>query len=100
MVNVFYIFYYFYCLFCFSLDLQMSTFPQTYIGFVDGASHSTQNLYSVAWVIYSPSDEIVSIHGICLGQATNNITEYSIVIELLSYAITFGIRRFIVRLDS
>ena len=54
----------------------------------------------MAWVIYSPTDEVVSIHGICLGQTTNNIPEYNVVIQLLFDAITFGIQRFIIRLDS
>ena len=70
----------------------MSTLPQTYIGFGDGASHSTQNLTFVALIIYVPTDELVSIHGICLGQTTNNIAEYSTVIELLFGAILFCIR--------
>ena len=68
----------------------MSIFSQTYISFTYGASRCTQNLSSAAWVIYSPSDELVSIHGICLSQTTNNIAEYSVVIELLADAITFG----------
>ena len=78
----------------------MSTPLQTYIGFVDGACRSTQNISSAAWVIYSPSEELVSMHGVSLGQTTNNIAEYSAVIELLSESISFGIRRLIVRLDS
>ena len=78
----------------------MSTSLQTYIGFDDGACHSTWNSSFVAWVIYSPTDELVSIHGICLGQTTNNIAEYSAVIELLSNAISFSILRLIIRLDS
>ena len=78
----------------------MSTSPQTYIGFIDDASHSTQNLSSANWVIYSPNNELVSIHGICLDRTTNNIIEYGAVIELLPDAITFGIHRLIVRLDS
>lgn len=78
----------------------MSTSLQTYIGFADGAYHSTQNIYSVACVIYSPIDELVSMHGVSLGQTMNNVAEYSGVIELLSDAISFGIHRFIVRLDS
>src|ERR1700686_22513 len=40
------------------------------------------------------------MHGVSLGQTTNNIAEYSAVIELLSESISFGIRRLIVRLDS
>jgi hypothetical protein len=69
-------------------------------GFVDGASRSTQNLASVAWEIYAPTDELISLHGVFLGRATNNITEYSAVIELLTDVISLGIRHLIVRLDS
>ena len=78
----------------------MSTSLQTYIGFADGACRSTQNISSAAWVIYSPFDELVSMHGVSLGQTTNNIAEYSAVIELLSESISFGIWSMIVRLDS
>ena len=73
---------------------------QTYIRFADGACRNTRNIYSAAWVIYSPSDELVSMHGVSLGQTTNNIAEYSAAIELLPESISFGIRRLIVRLDS
>src|SRR6202043_192560 len=78
----------------------MSMPLQSYIGFTDGTCRSTQNISSAAWVIYSPSDELVSMHGVSLSQTTNNIAEYSAVIELLSESISFGIRRLIVRLDS
>ena len=78
----------------------MSTSLQTYIGFADGACHSTQNISSAAWVICSPYDELVSMHMVSLGQTTNKIVEYSAVIELLSESISFGIRSLIVRLDS
>ena len=40
------------------------------------------------------------MHGVSLGQTTNNIVEYSAVIELLSESISFGIQSLIVRLDS
>ena len=78
----------------------MSTSLQTYVGFADGACLSTRNISSTAWVIYSPSDELVSMHGVSLGQTTNNIAEYSAVIELLSESILFGIRSLIFRFDS
>ena len=65
----------------------MSTSFQMYIGFADGACRSTQNISSAAWVIYSPTDEIVSMHGVSLGQKMNNIAEYSAVIEFLSESI-------------
>ena len=68
----------------------MSMSFQTYIGFADGTFCSTWNISSAAWVIYSPTDELVSMHGVSLGQTTNNIAEYSAVIELLSESISFG----------
>lgn len=77
----------------------MSTFSLSYIGFADGASRSTRKLSSTTLFVYSPSDELVSIHGICLGQTTNNIAEYGTFIELFADAVTFGIRNLIVRLD-
>ena len=78
----------------------MSTSLQTYICFADGACRSTRNISSTAWVIYSPTDELISMHGVSLGQTTNNIAEYSAVIELLSESISFGIRHLIIGLDS
>ena len=70
------------------------------IGFADGASRSTRNLASAAWAIYAPTNELVSLQGVCLGRATNNIAEYSTIIELLVDAISLGIHHLIVRLDS
>jgi ribonuclease HI len=59
-----------------------------HIGFADGASRSTQNLSSTAWAIYAPTNELITLRGVCLGRATNNIAEYSTVIELLIDAIS------------
>ena len=81
-------------------DCQMSEFSLPYVGFADGASRSTRNLASAAWAIYAPTNELISLRGVCLGRATNNIAEYSAVIELLVDAISLGIRRLVVRLDS
>jgi ribonuclease HI len=78
----------------------MSEYLLPYIGFADGASHSTWNLASTAWAIYAPTNELISFRGVCLGRATNNIAEYSTVIELLVDAISLGIRCLVVRLDS
>jgi len=82
------------------LGLNISKFSLPYIGFVDGASRSTQNLASIAWAIYAPTDELISLHGIFLGCATNNIAEYSAVIKLLTDSISLGIHHIIVRFDS
>ena len=70
-------------------SLQMLVSP--HIGFADGACHSTQNLSSTAWAIYDPHGELIDLQGICLGRTTNNITEYSPIIELLSEAIALEI---------
>ena len=77
----------------------MSESSLPYIGFTDGASHSTRNLASVAWAIYAPTNELVSLRGVCLGHVTNKIAEYSVIIELLIDAISLGIRHLVVRLD-
>jgi hypothetical protein len=74
--------------------MSMSSLP--YIGFAYGASCSTQNLTSVAWEIYAPTNELISLHGVFLGRATNNIVEYSAVIELLTDTMSFGILHLIV----
>ena len=71
-----------------------------FVGFTDGASRSTRNLSSTAWVIYDPVGELVNLQGVCLGPATNNIAEYSAVLELLTKAVDLGIRELLVYLDS
>jgi ribonuclease HI len=81
-------------------DFQMSESSLPYIGFADGASRSTQNLASAAWAIYTPTNELVSLRGVCLDRATNNIAEYSVIIKLSVDAISLGICHLVVRLDS
>jgi len=71
-----------------------------FIGYADGASRSTRHLASSAWALYNSDGELFASSGICLGQATNNIAEYSAVVELLTEAISLNIRQLIVRLDS
>jgi ribonuclease HI len=78
--------------------MSMSSLP--YIGFMDGASHSTQNLASATWEIYAPTDELISLHGVFLGHTINNILEYSAVIELLTDVVSLGIFHLVIRLDS
>ena len=55
---------------------------EPFVGYADGASHSTQNLCSAAWAIFAPNGKLVSFQGICIGRSTNNIAEYSALIEL------------------
>ena len=80
------------------LIVQMSIHP--FVGFVDGASSSTRNLSLAACVIYDPAGELVNLQGVCLGRTTNNIAEYSVVLELLTEAVNLGIRELLVYLDS
>lgn len=70
------------------------------IGYTDDACRHTQNISSKAWVIYSPSGQLLSSGGSCLGPATNNLAKYSAMIELLIDAIGHGIDHLIVKLDS
>ena len=78
----------------------MYEYLEPFVGYADGASRSTQNISSAAWAIFAPNDELVSFQGICIGRSMDNSDEYSVLIELLSYAISFGINRIIIRLDS
>ena len=71
-----------------------------YVGYADGASCHTCNLASAAWVIYSPTGQLVAAGGACLGPASNNVAEYRAVIELLWDALSRGITQLEVHLDS
>ena len=62
-----------------------------YIGFVDGAIHHTQNSASAAWVIYTPTSQVLSSGGVCLRPSLNNVAEYSAIIELLWDVISHGV---------
>ena len=71
-----------------------------YIGFADDASRHTQNSTSVAWVIYTPMGQVFSLGGVCLWPSSNNVAEYSAIIELLRDSISHGVHSIEVRLDS
>jgi hypothetical protein len=58
---------------------------------MDDASCHTQNMASVAWVIYSPKGQLVSSGGIPLEPSMDNVNEYSIIIELLHDSISHGV---------
>ena len=71
-----------------------------YVSFADGASRSTRNLSLAAWVIYNPAGELANLQGVCLGPATNNVTEYSVVLEFLNKVVNLSICALFVYLDS
>ena len=77
---------------------QMSS--ERFVGFADGASHHTCNLASATWVIYSPLGQLVASGGTFLGPASNNVAEYTAVIELLWDALSRGITQLEFRLAS
>ena len=78
----------------------MSSDSEVFVGYADGASRHTQRLASAAWVIFTLQGQLLSSRGICLGDTTNNVAEYSAVIELLHDALSFGISHLRVYLDA
>ena len=71
-----------------------------FIGYADGDSQHTKRLASTTWVIFTPRGQLLSSGGICLGDTTNNVAEYSAVIELLRDALSLGISHLWVYLDA
>ena len=72
----------------------------SFIGFVDGAHRYTLNLASVAWLMYSPTSELVSSWGIILAPSTSNLAEYQAMVRLLTEALANDVREIRVYLDS
>ena len=70
---------------------QISSESEVYFGFRNNAILHTRRLASAAWVIFTPRGQLLSFRGICLGDATNNVVEYSAVIELFNDALSHGI---------
>ena len=87
-------------MYCFLSLLQMEHTSDRYTGFTDGASRWYTNLTSAAWVIYSPSHELIHIDGICMGTTTNNQVEYDAVNGLLAATLQSGIHHLDIFLDS
>ena len=78
----------------------MSSTPQFYLSYADGANRSSRHIASAAWVIFNPSNEFVDAGGIFLSHTTNNLVEYEAVIALMTNASTLGVRSLVIRLDS
>jgi hypothetical protein len=88
------------CLSCVVLGFQMSESSLPHIGFANGVICSTQNLASIAWAIYAPTNELISLRGVCLSRTANNIIEYSVIIKFLIDVISLDIHHLVIRLDS
>jgi ribonuclease HI len=78
----------------------MSSDYEVFVGYADGASWHTRRLASAAWVIFTPQGQLLSSGGICLGDTTNNVAEYSEVIEFLRDTLSLGISHLRVYLDA
>ena len=78
----------------------MSSHSLSYVGYADGASRHTRHIASIAWVLYTPESDLLGFGGIFLGNATNNVAEYMLVIQLLTEATSRDISDLVVRLDS
>jgi ribonuclease HI len=78
----------------------MSSELEVFVGFANSASRHTQRLASIAWVIFTLQGWLLSSEGICLGDATNNVVEYNIVIEFLRDVLLHGISHLQVYLDA
>ena len=71
-----------------------------YFRFTDGASWHTRNVASATWVIYYPFGQLMVSRGVCIDRASNNIVEYTVVLNFLPEAISLDIDSLVVYLDS
>jgi ribonuclease HI len=78
----------------------MSSDSEVFVGYIDGSSWHMQRISFTAWVIFSPQGQLLSSGGIYLGDTTNNVAEYSAVIELLHDALSLGISHLQIYLDA
>jgi hypothetical protein len=79
---------------------KMSSESEVYFGFADDTSRHTRRLASAAWVIFTPRGQLLSFRGICLGNVTNNVANYSAMIKFLRDVFSHGIYRLQVYLDA
>ena len=79
---------------------QMSSELEVFVGFADDASRHTRRLASATWVIFTPRGQFLSSGAICLGDATNNVTEYNTVLEFPHDALSHSISHLWVYLDA
>ena len=78
----------------------MSSDFEVFVGYADGASRHTRRFTYATWVIFTPQGQLLSFGGICLSDTTNNVVEYSAVIELLRDTLSLGISHLQVYLDA
>jgi len=66
----------------------------------DGAARGNPGPAAFGYVIVAPSGDEVALEGEAIGTATNNVAEYRGLIAGLEKAITLGVTRLEIRMDS
>lgn len=84
----------------FTFGFHISTSLELYIGYVDGANRSSWRLFSTTWDVFAQNGKLASMQGICIGFSTNDIVEYSAMVELLFDVIWHDLRCLFIRFDS
>jgi ribonuclease HI len=72
----------------------------TYLLMADGAARGNPGPAAYGFVLLAPDGQAVAEEGAVLGRATNNVAEYEGLIAGMERALTLGVRRLDVRLDS
>lgn len=84
---------------CMVLYSKMSSPSLIYVGFRDVARYCTHNITYCSWVLFSPTNKIMSLSGISFGLLTNNVAEYSSIIYLFLKDISVGIYHLDIKFD-
>lgn len=67
---------------------------------IDGASRGNPGRASVGVVLRDAEGKTLKEHGRCIGRETNNVAEYTAMIDALRLAAGMGARELVVRSDS
>jgi ribonuclease HI len=68
--------------------------------YADGASRRNPGPAATGFVLLDPGGTEIAAHGEAIGTATNNVAEYTALLQGLDAALALGIRRLRVRMDS
>jgi ribonuclease HI len=68
--------------------------------YCDGASRGNPGAASIGYVLLDAQGREVLAHGEAIGKNTNNVAEYSALLQGLEAAARLGVRRLRVRMDS
>jgi ribonuclease HI len=74
--------------------------PKEIVLYTDGASRGNPGPAAIGVVVQSASGETIYERGRCLGSHTNNVAEYTAVVEALELALSNKVERLTLRSDS